>query len=61
MGFYFWRGDDGYFYNPEQEADIGQSEAAKLAVARAMLAHDKSGPQNTFRRILRGGMLILVF
>jgi small subunit ribosomal protein S9 len=38
---------------------LGQSEAAKLAVARAMLAHDQSGPQNTFRRILRGGMLAL--
>ena len=33
----------------------GQSEACKVAVARAMLAHDKSGELNMFRRILRKG------
>jgi ribosomal protein S9 len=34
---------------------IGQSEACKLAVARAMLAHDKTGPANMYRRVLRKG------
>jgi len=34
----------------------GQSEAAKLAVARAMLAQDTSGPQNLYRKLLRGGI-----
>lgn len=33
----------------------GQSEACKLAVARAMLAHDQSGELNLYRRILRKG------
>lgn len=37
----------------------GQSEACKVAVARALLAHDKSGEQNMFRRILRKGILCL--
>ena len=37
--------------------DSGQSEAIKVAVARALLAHDKSGELNEFRRLLRGGML----
>jgi len=37
--------------------DSGQSEAIKVAVARALLAHDKSGELNEYRRLLRGGML----
>jgi small subunit ribosomal protein S9 len=35
----------------------GQSEACKLAVARAMLAHDDTGTVNMYRRVLRKGML----
>jgi small subunit ribosomal protein S9 len=34
---------------------LGQSEACKLAVARAMLAHDKSGGLNQYRKLLRKG------
>jgi ribosomal protein S9 len=37
---------------------LGQSEACKLAVARAMLAHDKSGNANTYRKTLRKGSTI---
>jgi ribosomal protein S9 len=59
MDFYIWRGDNRYPATKNGRLSLGQSEAAKLAVARAMLAHDQSGPQNTFRRILRGGMLAL--
>ena len=33
----------------------GQSEACKLAVARAVLAHDTSGDQNLYRKVLRMG------
>jgi ribosomal protein S9 len=35
---------------------IGQSEACKLAVARAMLAHDNTGTSNMYRRVLRKGI-----
>lgn len=37
---------------------LGQSEAIKLAVGRAMLAHDNSGVDNLYRKILRKGNFI---
>jgi len=36
----------------------GQSEAIKLAVGRAMLAHDESGPDNVYRKVLRKGVFL---
>lgn len=38
--------------------NLGQSEACKLAVARAMLAHDKSTTGNMYRKMLRKGLTI---
>jgi small subunit ribosomal protein S9 len=35
---------------------VGQSEAIKVAVAQALLPHDKSGELNEYRSILRNGI-----
>jgi small subunit ribosomal protein S9 len=35
----------------------GQSEACKLAVARAVLAHDTSADKNLYRKVLRMGLI----
>jgi len=37
--------------------DSGQSEAIKLAVGRAMLAHDNTGADNVYRKVLRRGTI----
>jgi hypothetical protein len=44
------------FLSSNESDCVGQSEAIKVAVARALLPHDKSGELNEYRRLLRNGI-----